>query len=122
MLVTFQGETFVIFFFFLLLFSEFVQAFFRKRSSSFFNCLVHYFRQKCGKTAQNILGKADLLLMTKHATEKDRSLKTQLRVSKSGYSSDNCREKMWSKVDFIRMKEVILGWERLTILKILCSL
>ena len=50
------------------------------------------------RAAQNVTEKADLLLMTKHATEMDRFLKTQLLVSKSNSSStDIYSEKIWSK-------------------------
>lgn len=46
-------------------------------------------------TAQIVLGKADLLLMTKNATEKDHSLKTQLLVSIFDSSpNDVCSEEI----------------------------
>ena len=65
------------------------------------------------RTARNALEKADLLLMTKHATEKDRSLKSQLFVSRSDSSSnDACSEKIWSKGAFYKDERNDLGMEK----------
>lgn len=56
--------------------------------------------------------------MTKNATEKDHSLKTQLLVSIFDSSpNDVCSEKIQSKDSLRRMEKGISGWEKLTILK-----
>ena len=51
---------------------------------------------------QNALEKANLLLLTKHATEKDRSLKTQLLVANNSevQKEEPAGEKIWVEQGF----------------------
>ena len=62
---------------------------------------------------QNVLEKAEFLLMTKHATENDLPLKMQLFISNSGSSSsDICSEKSWSKGRFYKDERSDFGIEK----------
>lgn len=40
-------------------------------------------------TAQNVMQKANLMMLGKHTTEKNRSLKTQMLIAESAFDDDN---------------------------------
>lgn len=63
-------------------------------------------------TTESVLEKADLLLMTKYATEKNRSLKTQLFVSKSNFEEETAVEKASEKNGFFNDEKSYSGMEK----------
>ena len=63
-------------------------------------------------TTESVLEKADLLLMTKYATEKNRSLKTQLFGSKSNFEEETAVEKASEKNGFFNDEKSYSGMEK----------
>ena len=70
-------------------------------------------------TSTSMLQKANILLLTKEATEKDKSLKTQLLLSTTNSQSSEkiSGEKIWKKNGFFQMKEQISTLKRKTFLE-----
>ena len=65
------------------------------------------------KSAQSASEKADLLILTKHATEKDFSWKTQLMVSKtSPFFEEICNENILVKQEFFKNERSDFGMEK----------
>ena len=63
-------------------------------------------------TASGVLQRANLLLLSKEATEKDRSLKTQLLLSTNSQSSEKINgEAVWKKQGFFSDERNDLNFE-----------
>ena len=59
------------------------------------------------RSTSNVLKKANLLVMIKHATEKDCSLKMQLMVSKANSLMRSAVRRCEKRQDFIKMNALI---------------
>ena len=64
-------------------------------------------------TAQSGLEIADLLLMTKHATEKDRSSKTHLFARKSIFEEENTGDKVSLTMKKITLEQRISTFQKM---------
>ena len=86
-----------------------LQLFPNERSAE---CLLFLF-VAVGSPIGRQLEKANMMMLTKEATEKDRSLKTQLLVSTSGNNDDKISgERVWKKDDFFRDVSFFLKFEK----------
>ena len=64
-------------------------------------------------TASGVLQKANLLLLSKEATEKDRSLKTQFLLSTNSQSSEKINgEAVWKKLGFFSDERTDFNFEK----------
>ena len=72
-------------------------------------------------TNQNPIQKANMMFLSKEATNKDQSLKMQMMLSLDKDISTNS-EKNWKKMAFLETKEVILHQENKFSRKYLCLL